>query len=188
MLLNGGNTMFLQMFLGSMNHLHRNKLETKINIPLTPSLYPLFSNRAMISPTNPLMTPSGLTAIKVCSVDIFRVSGIVCCELKSLVIWKASVKVIKLKMKVVKKINRVVIQKKSSLHFFTARGRLWKQLSPGTDLEQMFPIDKVDTNLKRENRGKSVCLVLYKCIFDVDWVDSWSWTPKMHTTTINKIL
>jgi hypothetical protein len=81
-LLNGGNTMLLQMFLGSMNHLHRNELESKINIPSTPSLYPLFSNRAMISPTNPLMTPSGLTAMKVCSVDIFRV----CCELKSLVI------------------------------------------------------------------------------------------------------
>ena len=78
--------MLLQMFLGSMNHLHRNELESKINIPSTPSLYPLFSNRAMISPTNPLMTPSGLTAMKVCSVDIFRVSGIVCCELKSLVI------------------------------------------------------------------------------------------------------
>jgi hypothetical protein len=77
-----GNTMLLQMFLGSMNHLHGNKLESKINIPSTPSFYPLFSNRAMISPTNPLMTPSGLTAIKVCSVDISRV----CCELKSLVI------------------------------------------------------------------------------------------------------
>src|SRR5271154_4335777 len=84
--LNGGNTMLLQMFLGSMNHLHRNKLESEINIPSAASLYPLFSNRAMISPTNPLMTPSGLMAIKVCSVDIFRVSGIVCCELKSLVI------------------------------------------------------------------------------------------------------
>jgi len=103
--------MLLQMLLGSMNHLQRNKLESKINIPCLPSPYPLFSNRPMISPTNPLMTPSGLTAIKVCSLDIFRVSGIVCCELKSLVIWKASVKVIKVKMKVVKKIKRVVIHR-----------------------------------------------------------------------------
>ena len=168
--------MLLQMFLGSMNHLHRNELESKINIPSTRSFYPLFSNRAMISPTNPLMTPSGLTAMKVCSVDIFRVSGIVCCELKSLVIWKASVKVMKVKMKVVKKINRAVIhwskKKVLSQNFFNARGRLWKQLRRRTDLEQIFPIDKVHTNLKRENRGKYVCLVLYKCIFDVDWVDS----------------
>lgn len=32
--------------------------------------YPLFSNRPMISPTRPRMTPSGLTAMKVCSEDI----------------------------------------------------------------------------------------------------------------------
>lgn len=67
--------------------------------------YPLFSNRAMISPTNPLMTPSGLTAMKVCSEDIVSI----CFELKSLVIWNASVKVMKVKKNVVKTRNRLGI-------------------------------------------------------------------------------
>jgi hypothetical protein len=109
--------------------------------------------------------------------------------LKSFVIWKASVKVIKVKMKVVKQINRAVIQKKSSLQISSrhvddcksnwASARTSNRYSPSTRSTRIS---------KGRTGGKYVCLVLYKCIFDVDWVDSWSWTPKMHTTTINKIL
>ena len=152
--------MLLQMLLGSMNHLQRNKLESKINIPCLPSPYPLFSNRPMISPTNPLMTPSGLMAIKVCSVDIFRVSGIVCCELKSLVIWKASVKVIKLKMKVVKKIKRVVIhrsKKKFSSKFLQGTWTIVKATKPAHRPRTDIPHRQGPPESQKGEQGK-VCV------------------------------
>lgn len=65
------------------------------------------------------MTPSGLIAIKVCSDDIIGACGLLF-ELKSLVIWNASVKVMKEKMNVVKTRKRLDMHKISS----TARGRL----------------------------------------------------------------
>ena len=64
---------------------------------------PLFSKREMISPTRPRITPSGLTAINVCSVAISKASR---CGVKSFVIWKASVSVMNEKMKVVNKRTR----------------------------------------------------------------------------------
>ena len=73
------------MLLGSMDLLQCNKLESS-SVFLCVG-YPLFSNRAMISPTRPLMTPSGLIAMKVCSADILGVSTICSCELKSFESW-----------------------------------------------------------------------------------------------------
>ena len=105
--------MLLQMLLRSMHHLHRNKLKTNLSAMQKENRvignssrmgeYPLFSNREMISPTRPRITPSGLTAMNVCSVAI---SDFPRCDVKSFVIWKASVRVMKEKMKVVNKRTR----------------------------------------------------------------------------------
>jgi len=64
------HTMLLQMFLRGLDLFQCNQFESiSANVTLL-QRYPLFSNRPMISPTRPRMTPSGLTAMKVCSEDI----------------------------------------------------------------------------------------------------------------------
>jgi hypothetical protein len=55
----------------------------------------------MISPTRPLMTPSGLMAMNVCSVDMVGICGSLLGELKRFVNCNASVVVMKVKRSVV---------------------------------------------------------------------------------------
>src|ERR1700736_5262886 len=99
--------MLLQMLLGSMDLLQCNKLESS-SVFLCVG-YPLFSNRAMISPTRPLMTPSGLIAMKVCSADILGVSTICSCELKSFESWNPWAVVLRLR-------STVTIRKAFDMH------------------------------------------------------------------------
>lgn len=77
------------------------------------NIYPLFSNLPIISPTKPLITPSGLTAIKVCSLDILTSSSFGG-DWKSFVIWNAWAVVMRVSTTV------VMMRKSFGMH---ARGR-----------------------------------------------------------------